>query len=338
MFGGYSPPKNTSQPGTLQPHITAQRKTTRTGLCKICSKQFGSGGIINCHSCDAAFHHSCTGVTNQFYEHFIVTEGCAWYCHYCQTNLLKSSSSIAMQIEDAKKEIQKAVDTQFNTLQATIFTHKQETDYKLARLEESLKKEILTVKQSNSPSTSYEMQSRINFLEAQIKKRNLLINGVPTSENEDLQSVIVKISQACNVILPANSIEEIQRLKTNLKKGPPPGGSSNQQEGSTILVKFRTESEKNKLFEGYINRIKDKQFLRCSSIGYTSDRRIFVNHHLSPALRKVHDRALLLMKANVIEKVNSKSHAISVKIKEKWHSIITEEQLNQLISPQCDKN
>jgi hypothetical protein len=333
MFGGYSPPSASENP-IFPPPVTVQRKITRTGICKICSKQFGTGGIINCHSCNLTYHHSCSGITEHFYQHFIISEGCPWYCYNCETKLLTNSSAITNSIEEAKKEIQKAVDQQFNTLRATIFTNKQETDIKLAKLEKTLREEIQTVKQTNSETPDDETLSRINFLEAQIKKKNLLISGVPISENEDLRAIIVKIGQACNINIHPASIEEVQRLSASSKKGPPPGGSVQRNEAPTILIKFFTEIQKVQLFDAYINRIKNKQFLKCDAIGYTSEKRIFMNHHLSPMLRKIHDRALLLLKANLIEKVNSRSHAISIKINGKWHNVTSETQLDLLVKPQ----
>jgi hypothetical protein len=333
MFGGHTPPKMPENQ-TLPPPITVQRKNTRTGMCKICSKQFGAGGIISCHHCNNTYHHSCSGITEQFYQHFIISEGCPWYCYNCETQLLQTSSAVTDSIEEAKTAIQQAVDQQFNTLRATIFTNKQESDMKLAELEKKLKQEIDAVKQINHTTPDHETLSRVNFLEAQIKKKNLLISGIPTTHNEDLRMIIVRIGQACNLNINPASIEEAQRLTSKSKMDPQPGRSTQQNDTSTILVKFFTEHQKILLFDAYMNRIKSKQFLKCDSIGYASERRIYINHHLSPTLRKIHDRALLLMKANVIEKFNSRSHAVSVKMRGKWYNVITEAQLDQLVKPQ----
>jgi hypothetical protein len=336
MFGGHSPTNTsssmTSQQQPLQPP-PPQKKNTRTGLCKICSKSLINTGIINCHSCDMTFHQSCTGVTEEFYQYFVVTEGCPWYCHFCEMKMIQNSNSIAANIEEAKTEIHKAVDQQFNTLSATIFTNKQEINHKMQKLEESFRKEIQSVKEMiNTTSTDQATQSRINFLEAQLKRKNIIINGVPQSQNEDLYNIIKKIGQACNVTIEQSSIEEILRLKPRFK--PNPTLTTPLIPEPAILVKFFMESTKTNFFNGYLDLIKHKQFLRCNSIGLTSTQRIYINHHLSPVLRKLYDKALHLKKAAVFQTVNSKSHAIGIKINDVWHDITTELQLDQLITKQ----
>jgi len=135
-----------------------------------------------------------------------------------------------------------------------------------------------------------------------------------------------------------SDIEEVLRLKTKSKPGPAPntidGQTSQRSETPPILVKFLAESTKNALFDGYLELVRIKKFLKCSAIGLQYERRIYVNHHLSPMLRKIQDRAILLQKANIFEKVNARNNAISVKIGGKWTLITTEAQLEKLIKNQ----
>jgi hypothetical protein len=73
---------------------------------------------------------------------------------------------VTQTIETAKTEIQKAVDVQFNTLRATIFSNRQETYLKIEKLEATLKNEIQAVQQINQSASNHDTQSRINYLEA----------------------------------------------------------------------------------------------------------------------------------------------------------------------------
>jgi hypothetical protein len=314
-----------------QPQIVSKpptKKNTRTGVCKICTKALVNTAIINCHNCDASFHQSCTGVTEEFYQYFVVAEGCPWYCHLCEMKMLQNSNYMSTNIEIAKTEIHKAVDQQFQTLSATIYTNKQEMDFKLTKLEQSVMKEIHTVKSSISTTSDTSTQERLNFLEAQLKKKNLIVNGVPMTTNEDLHEIISKIGIACNSTIRPSAIEEIIRLNPRTRPGK---ASTSTSSTPAILVKFFSEATKSALFDGYLDLIKRQQFLKCDSLGLETTQRIYINHHQSPALRKLYEKALQLKKNGVIQAVNTRGHTAGIKFNDKWYTVSSEHQLEQLI-------
>jgi hypothetical protein len=341
-FGGHSPPGSPTtltmqQPSSQMPPLVARKNTSRNGTCRICSKQFGNAGIISCHSCDTKFHQSCTGVTEEFYKFFIVDEGCPWFCHYCEMKMLQDTKTTT-NLDEIKQEVHKAIDTQFESLRANIYTNKQELEFKMKQLEQNLKAEINAIKTTRAPPTMNEdTEAWINFLESQLKKKNLIISGVPESPTENLRDIIIKIGQTCGLEVETNNIEEVLRLKGRPRNAQQ-STNTQRNESAPILVKFFTENTKNQLFDGYISLIKSKILLKCSSIGMTSEKRIFLNHHLTPALRKIQERALLLQKANMIEKINTKNNSISVKIKGKWNNVTTNAQLTDLIDYQKHKD
>ncbi len=324
-----------SGPGILHQQQPPLKENIETNICKICKATLNTH-VINCHSCDSLFHRSCTGVSEDFYQHFIVAEDCPWYCHFCEMKVLQTSETLSTNIDTARDEIQNVIEEQFNTLSAMISTTKQEMNIKLTKLENTVMTEIQSMKESISEVVhDNNSDERINFLEAELKKKNLILNGIPQMNNENLHDIIIKIGQICGIPINPSDIETAFRVKSktfshedNVPTLPDPA----------ILVKFFAENVKSNLFSGYLKLINRQQFLKCNNLGLPTNNRIYMNHHLSPGLRKLYDRALLLKKAAVFQAVTTKSHVIAVKVNEKWIDIASEQQLNRLIATDFVEN
>lgn len=113
-------------------------------------------------------------------------------------------------------------------------------------------------------------EQRIEELDNQNRKNCLIINGVPETDNDTTNSLVVNVGRAAGVTIPTISIDRAYRL------GRPQPGKIRP-----IMAKFTTSGPRQKLFENRkdlsVDRVKEHPILTPSVIS-----RIFISECLSP--------------------------------------------------------
>jgi phage-related protein len=162
--------------------------------------------------------------------------------------VLQISNNISSSIEEARTTIQNAIEQQLNTVSAIIFCTKQEMDIKIKKLECSVMTEIQSLKNSiNKISNNNNNETRVNILESELRKKNIILNGIPQSNSENIHHIVQKIGKYCGVMINTTDIEVASRLisrKSESTNTPP--------NDPAILVKIFSKNVKSKLFSGYL--------------------------------------------------------------------------------------
>lgn len=151
-------------------------------------------------------------------------------------------------------------------------THKQILDENKHQTQkiESLVKELSECKSEihDLKKENTELLIRMNDTEQYSRKNNIEIHGVPETDNEDLDKVIIKIADCFGFSVTSQDIEVAHRLGKNNNKtttSPP------------IVAKFFSRKIKDKFVEGK----KVKKTLLATDLGFTTSGKIFVNEHLT---------------------------------------------------------
>lgn len=141
---------------------------------------------------------------------------------------------------------------------------------------------------------------------------------------------MIKIAGICGFDLKEVDILTIYRLKL-LKNNNSSDERNSQDRTPSIIVKFVPSfTHKDKIFKNYIQMLSRKLALRCDSIGINSHKRIYLNHHLSPELLIVRDKAIAYRKLGVIEKAIPQYNYVKILSNGKWMKIINQQQLQEI--------
>lgn len=172
-----------------------------------------------------------------------------------------------------------------------------------------------------------DQESRIDQLERLARANELIISGVPHTEQESLDAICNDIYKAIGFNGP-NSVETYFRLygKKNVAET---NQNTNRQGFPPILIKFWSSCAKNEFFQLYM----DKGNLCVTDIGFTTPSRIYVNENLT---RKNFEICRLARKLKMDRKIfqyHTYNGRISVKLNadSKKVAIDSEEHLYSLI-------
>ena len=113
---------------------------------------------------------------------------------------------------------------------------------------------------------NYELRLKLNEMEQYNKKSNLIIQGVPVVEVEDLMDVATKLANKLKVDLKDYDVAALHRLPSKKK----------DNEAPPIIVKLNNLGKKSQLY----NQAK-KMKPKCSDIGLQNNTPIFVDEHLT---------------------------------------------------------
>lgn len=208
---------------------------------------------------------------------------------------MKSNQSTTKQV--VENQIMQKVEEQLNNFAAEI----------------SVKLASVTQSSNNTQSASHGMNRR----------KNVMIRGVPYSENEDVTAIVKEVAKVIN-FKKNNYIDNCFRL-------PSKDVPLNVANPGSILLKFNSEIMRDNFIRCYFSFIKNHQ-LTVSSIGYDGSSRVFVNEHMDPKLKLVLSKALTMRKQNILSAVSAHCNHVSVKTNKGWHRIYTEADLDRATS------
>lgn len=133
-----------------------------------------------------------------------------------------------------------------------------------------------------------------------MRANDLVVSGVPFVSGEDLEKYFVIWCRSLGYA--DNNIPHVDIRR--LAKGTPSSGTT-----YLILVQFAITVQRNEFFARYLRSPK----LSLTDIGFTTNRRIFVNENLSIAARELRAKALQMKKREQLMAVYTKFGILYVK-------------------------
>ena len=128
------------------------------------------------------------------------------------------------------------------------------------------------------------LRSQVDYLERNLKGKNLEIIGVPFVKNENVLDLAVKVMTNIDPQLSEENIDSARRL---MKKD-----KNNVTIYGPILVRFKNIGKRN-----YISRKKNLAAARLNLVN-DNVKKIFINENLTPRNKKVFYHANCLRKQN----------------------------------------
>lgn len=189
------------------------------------------------------------------------------------------------QLKDIVKEIRELAKGQ-DTISAKMDTHYDD-------LKKSLAEEIASCNRKTE-----RVKLKVNLLESKVdlhldtERRlcNLILNGIPFKEGENLSKIFASISSLIGFKVPPEA--RYFRFKPNANNNNRP-----------ILIKFPTEYHKEDFMQNYIKAADQMLLNAISGFSKSKNDRIFLQHDLSPSQYKVNKSAIKLRKSGGVQAI-----------------------------------
>lgn len=259
--------------------------------CNRCSTEFIDG--VQCTVCLNRFDFPCAGITESGYRK-LGDRKLTWKCSACKnpsptpnkspelegifaelkylSAQLATLPSLAENVKKIQEEVSdlKSIKSELTEVKSSVVSvHKSISTItdKLATLErevqslQSTKEQVITlqkrVEELESKTNEHEQRSRLN---------NLEIKGVPFKTSENLYEILFKIGNVINYKLTKEQINYINRVPTR-----------GDNKTKNIVVSLHNRYTK----EDFLAAARKCKSLTPSSLGFTGDKKIFVNDHLT---------------------------------------------------------
>lgn len=304
---------------------------SKSDCCRICKSPIdpvnAQESSVQCHKCDNVFHCSCAGVSHNFFVYYIKQKNSPWFCYTCHCETLNSAASSVSaikKIEDAAAKMNKDVQcltTEVLKMRNSDSSWKQEFEIKIDSVIDKKIEEKLQSLQSvvtNPTISSDGISGATTHSSHSSYRKNLVISGLPETENEDTVQVIKKLARHMNYT-QSNYMDNCFRIDRR--------GLNDSDKPATILLKFTTELARDSFLRCYFNYIRKRRLIP-RDIELPGEERIYINEHLNPVLQPLLKKAVSLRREGRIEQVSSHSSHLSIKInvngRTKWLRIFNE--------------
>lgn len=148
--------------------------------------------------------------------------------------------------------------------------------------------------------TRTDLTAVSNQLDRFERAHDLLINGVPYSQTEDLQMVFKMIAAKLGFNASDTPIASLKRLsKQAITVGTSP----------PILCQFAIRNQRIELYGRYLR----SRNLSLRDLGFENNNRIFLNENLTPLAREVRSKVLKLKKQGKLHQVYSRDGIVFVR-------------------------
>lgn len=201
------------------------------------------------------------------------------------------------------KNFREDINNQINSIKINL-------DRKLTALQQdvhSLKTDY-AVKFSNQDATLSQLNERVDQImhtAAALENRNeLIISGIPYVSGENLDTHFEAMCRTLELSECSSSspLVNSRRIKTG-----------QNESDSLICLEFAFQAERDKFFSAYLR----KRNLTLRHLGLGSNRRVYINEHLTAEARKVKSAALRLKRAGKLTSVYSRGGVVHVRRSER---------------------
>lgn len=305
-------------------------------MCKICKNSCVEKNI-SCITCRNAFHLTCVGVADGFFDFFIIKNKMPWECPICNIRSGEDTKTKTSAIDEKIQDLREKMETyekKIDDCEIKLTSQTSQLDTVLNMVTKSSEQQHNKMREFDAKleATNDKLDKEICYIQGQHRIDELIISGIPHQQNENLKHYVVDIAKVLNVIISSKDIRKIHRLT-----GQPDAQPNRAPRIPPIMVKFNSQDMRDAINDQYINNMKQKAFLKLSSIfpSYNlteMDTRIYINPHLPQCLRDIYQKALQLKKDGKIEAVHAKVNAVATKINGTWHKIQTLKELRDAIN------
>lgn len=198
-------------------------------------------------------------------------------------NLESKQAKLLSELQELK-ESQAFISDQYDSLNTVIKNKSKEMDA-LKTENEKLKTEI---KYNKDTINIYKI--KVEELDAKSKKKVLEFHGVPASNGENTNAIILKTCDALGLKLDPSSISSSYRIpktKQNVN-------TSTTALPQPIIVKFNTQTIKNNVYN------LRKEIKKETKFPVPGQKRLFINENLTEERRKIFKEARRMKKENKI--------------------------------------
>lgn len=291
--------------------------------CKICKESCVEKTVVCCQ-CDNVYHPTCVNMSPNFFNFCIIKNKLPWKCPTCIIYTQETQKTKTNVIGRKIKEIEEKVTKQENKL-SEIDLHiktqdsQMEVALDLISRQSDLQESKFAEYDQKFEESSNRLTREICYIQGRNKIDELLINGIPMSDRENMKAYVLNIAKALNTPLTINGLKKVHRLTGLNRKDAP------------IVVKFESQQTRDDLNDAYINNMKQRKPLMLSSVVSLKqnqlDARVYINPRIPPCLKDVHVKALELKKLGKIEATYGRVNAIAVRVQGTWHKIHTVTEL-----------
>ena len=204
----------------------------------------------------------------------------------------KSNNALLNEMQKVKGELANQAEVIESMKKSLTFFNQQFEDIKMEN--ENIKKEVKFFKLENE-RLNFQMKEvkkeisnsslQLDYIERNLKSRNVEIIGVPIVKNENVVNVAVKVMKKVDPQLCENDIESAKQLVKKDKK--------NEVTKSSILVRFKNINKRNYVYNNKKNLAKAK----FSSID-DNIKNVYINENLTPKNKQLFYLANCYRKTN----------------------------------------
>lgn len=137
-------------------------------------------------------------------------------------------------------------------------------------------------------------------MESVARKDDLIVSGVPYIEGENLNAYFYAWCRALGYKDENFPLVDVRRLSSRRLEN---------SSGAVILIQFAFSAHRNDFYSRYMRT----RTLSLSTIGFSVDKRIFVNENLGPVARNIRSIAVKLKKEGKLRSVISRNGVVCVK-------------------------
>ncbi|XP_077290327.1 uncharacterized protein LOC143914110 [Arctopsyche grandis] len=260
--------------------------------CARCNSE-GLDGVL-CSGCKLKFDFPCSGITKAGYNKLGGDRQLQWKCASCKTGFIPtppgsvpaSSSPTPVSMDLLLAEIQgikmdlaplrsmsddiKSLKSDVSDLKNSLeMAHSLINDFtqKIHKLESRLD----TLEKTNLETATIHnkidhLEQKLNEKEQWSRRNNIEIKGVPLFKSENLIDTIVNLSKKINYPITPNQINFVARVPSRINNNSKP-----------IAASFHNYHLK----EEFMLAARRLKSLSSKDLGYSDDKRIFVNDHLT---------------------------------------------------------
>lgn len=200
-------------------------------------------------------------------------------------------SDLAVMIQNVSKDVKDVGEQVKSELKSDLDCLRKEIDAKLANAVHAT-----TTEMTNLSKRQDLLEGRVERLDRLSHSSDLLVNGIPIIDGENLMDYYNKICNAISFMARDYTLLSIFRLK--LKNRNP-----------TIILKFISPQAKNEFYYRYL---KFKKLSLCH-LGFETDIRVYINESLTTANSECFKFALQLRKKGLLHNVYSHNGFVYVK-------------------------
>lgn len=138
-------------------------------------------------------------------------------------------------------------------------------------------------------------------VERSMKRNDLIVSGVPYTQGENLSNYVQVWCRSLGHLEPGMPLIDVRRL---MKPG------ANAGSAPIILLQFAFNIQRNEFYSRYLR----SRNLSLSQIGFSVNKRIYINENLTPLAREIRSKALQLKKNGKARSVYSRDGIVYVKL------------------------